>query len=290
MIGARGCFVLLLLVLLAGAIVHMEEPTNGSLLSGGSLADRTLQQWKLPSKLREISGLALTPGGRLFAVDDEKAVIYEIDYVDGGLVKSFKLGKPVLKGDFEGIAYFDEHFFLVTSNGILYKFAEGRDGGRVEYEEFDTGLGEQCEIEGLAQDIEGSRLLLVCKEMHDGDEDLAVFFWGLSDGHAGIDGQTTLPVVDILAKLGTKNLHPSGIAVNPLSGSIVMVAARQHALIEMDRDGNLISAIILPDANRHKQSEGIEISAADELIISDEGGKSRARLSVYSSRELKEQN
>ena len=37
-------------------------------------------QWKLPGRLREISGLALTSDERLFAVADEKAIVYELDY------------------------------------------------------------------------------------------------------------------------------------------------------------------------------------------------------------------
>ena len=51
---------------------------------GGFLLDAdSLQQWKLPKRLKEISGLALTPDDRLFAIDDEQSVIYEIDYVQG---------------------------------------------------------------------------------------------------------------------------------------------------------------------------------------------------------------
>ena len=47
------------------------------------------QQWSLPKRLDEISGLALTSDERLLAMTDEVAVIYEIDYSAGGLVKAF---------------------------------------------------------------------------------------------------------------------------------------------------------------------------------------------------------
>lgn len=283
MIGARiVCFAVLLLT----GVVACTEPDDANNLADESFTDQSFRQWKLPSRLREISGLAMTPDGRLFAVDDETAVIYEIDYVDGEIVKEFKVGKPVLKGDFEGIAYFDEHFYLLTSAGMLYRFDEGKDGERVEYDEIDTNLGEHCELEGLAQDPEHRRLLLVCKKMHDEDAKLTIFAWRLDDDRGGLSGRIELPLSDILEKLDTRHLHPSGIAINALTGSIVIVAARQRAIVELDRNGILIDAMKLPKSNRHKQPEGIEVSRAGEVIIADEGGKSHARLAVYSSLDI----
>jgi uncharacterized protein YjiK len=287
MIGARVvCIALLSLT----GMVACTETDDASDHSDESFTDQSFRQWKLPSRLREISGLAMTPDGRLFSVDDEKAVIYEIDYVDGEIVKEFKVGKPVLKDDFEGIAYFDEHLFLLTSTGMLYRTVEGKDGERVEYDEIDTNLGEHCEFEGLAQDLEYRRLLLVCKKMHDKGEILTIFNWKVDGDHGGFDGRIELPVSEILEKLDTRHLHPSGIAINPLTGSIVIVAARQRVIVEMDRNGILIDAMNMPNSNRHKQAEGIEVSRSGELIISDEGGKSRARLAVYSSLDLNNKN
>ena len=52
------------------------------------------QQRRLPRRLREISGLAVTSDGRLFGHDDERAVIYEIDVEGGQIVKSFAIGDP----------------------------------------------------------------------------------------------------------------------------------------------------------------------------------------------------
>ena len=69
-----------------------------SLLDKYSLDADSMMQWRLPDRLNEISGLAMTPSGRLLAVDDEVAIIYELDYDDGGIVKKFALGKPVVKG------------------------------------------------------------------------------------------------------------------------------------------------------------------------------------------------
>jgi uncharacterized protein YjiK len=91
-------------------------------------------------------------------------------------------------------------------------------------------------------------------------------------------------------QLETTNLHPSGIAIHPHSRSLFIIAARQRALIELDPEGGFISAGKLPKKKRHRQPEGVEISPAGELIISDEGDGSRARLAVYSSVHINEES
>ncbi|MDE0682021.1 MAG: hypothetical protein OXI63_03810, partial [Candidatus Poribacteria bacterium] len=51
-------------------------------LESYDLKVETATHWKLPGRLYEISGLAMTLDNRLMAHNDEKAGIYEIDYRD----------------------------------------------------------------------------------------------------------------------------------------------------------------------------------------------------------------
>jgi hypothetical protein len=46
---------------------------------------------KLPSVLSEVSGLATTPDGRLFAHDDERAIVYQVDPENGEVIKAFSV-------------------------------------------------------------------------------------------------------------------------------------------------------------------------------------------------------
>lgn len=271
-------------VLLLGAVIACtDQRSDAGPQSAVSISKDDRRQWKLPKRLNEISGLAVTPDDRLLAVSDEKAIVYEIDYDSGTLTKQFALGKPVLRGDFEGIAYFEEQVFLLTSNGLLFSATEGRDGEQVEYRKFDTGIGRKCELEGLAQDVEKRRLLLVCKKMLDDDIPLTVFVWQLDEQRVDSNERFELPVGDIMTRIKTKSLHPSGIAMRPATGSILIVAARQRAVVELDRDGKLVDVIMTPSRKRHRQPEGIEVSRTGKLLIADEGGQSRARLTVYAS-------
>ena len=244
----------------------------------------TSEQWRLPDKLNEISGLALTGDGRLLAVTDESAIVYELDYSAGRLVKAFALGDPTVRGDFEGIAWSDGRVWLVTSKGVIYESAEGEDGERVDYAEYETGFGKLCEIEGLAYRRSGGMLLLLCKKIRQksGLESLAIFAWSASSRRPVPEQTIALPDRDIAAALRMTRLNPSGLAIEPQSGNLLIVAARQRAVIELDARGSLLSARVLPLAGRHRQAEGIEILPSGVILIADEGGGHRARLALYS--------
>jgi SdiA-regulated len=171
--------------------------------SGYDLTAGPAWQAELPVELAEISGIAFTGDGRLFAHGDEDGTLWELDGRSGTVRKSFALaatasgdagqeaeaenedgkgrkdkkGKKddkgnepeaaaggVVVGDFEDLAIVGERFFLVTSAGRLYQFEEGDDGARVPYTVVRTGLEERCEVEGLAHDAPDNALLLLCKQ------------------------------------------------------------------------------------------------------------------------------
>ena len=238
-------------------------------------------QWKLPGRLREISGLALTPDERLLAVTDESAIVYELDYSEGRVIKSFALGDPVVRADFEGIAVLLDTVWLMTSDGFLFAATEGPDGRSVRYRKYDTGLGDYCELEGLAQDRTAGLLMLVCKEARSKKDDLKIFVWSISVDGAERVRDVPLPEKSIKAEIDKKRINPSGMAVDARTGEWVLVAARQNALLRITADGGLSEAIIFEKKKRHKQAEGIEITADGRMLIADEGGDGRARLAVY---------
>ena len=96
-------------------------------LDSYTLDPETATHWKLPRELEEVSGLAMTGDNRLLAHNDERAIVFEIDYRNGSIVKSFQLSDmnfPVA-GDFEGVAATDDRIYLVSSSGRLFEFREG---------------------------------------------------------------------------------------------------------------------------------------------------------------------
>jgi len=242
-----------------------------------------MTQWRLPDRLNEISGLALTPDGRLLSVDDEVAVVYELNYDDGHMVKAFALGKPVVKGDFEGIAVIDDLIYLTNSAGRVYISAEGADGQRVKFDNYDTGLGEYCEIEGLAQGTDNTRLYFLCKNPRTNSEwnGLMLFAWDTVERKLRPDESFALPEEQILRQLQVDRISPSGLALDRRSGNWIIIASRQQALIELGYDGAFVGARILPLTNRHRQAESVELTNDGRLLIADEGGTHKARLAIY---------
>jgi uncharacterized protein YjiK len=275
---------------LPGAIlaICMAMPGAGAaeegVLQRFSLKANSVEQWRLPDRLDEISGLALSPDGRLFAVDDEKAVIYELDYVEGRIIKKFTLGKPVLRGDFEGIAYLDARIWLTTSVGDIYSAPEGEDGERVPYEHYQTDLASRCEIEGMAAAEDD--LYLICKSMRKkSTNNLAIYRWSVSKQQLRVGKTVLIPEQAIRRSLRSDRFNPSGLAFVPGHDSLLIVASHQQAIVEMGLDGELISARYFPLASRHVQPEGIEITRDARLLIADEGRNRRARLAVYRQQE-----
>ena len=256
-----------------------------SVLERYSLRASSHTQWALPEKLLEISALAMTPDDRLLAVDDERAVVFEIDYVSGGLVKAFALDKPVLRGDFEGLAVLGSTVYLMASKGDIYAAEEGEDGERVAYQRYKTRLGDECEFEGLAADESAGRLLLLCKNvLKKADIDtLSIYPWDATTTSVVFRDRIELPVREISMALRSRRLHPSGIVIHAETGNLLLVAARQQALIELEGNGKFVAARRLEMPMRHPQAEGIELTSTGRLILADEGGKSRARLSLYNT-------
>jgi len=255
---------------------------NGESSSASAVQDVSFRQWSLPDKLREISGLALTDDERLLAVTDESAIVYEIDYGDGHLVKAFALGQKVVKGDFEGIAVLNGDVWLMTSKGNLYRAEEGENGERVDYQRFDTRLDDNCEFEGLTAVPSRQSLALVCKNDRK-NKKKRVFEWQLTNDEIHRVADFALPVKHMEKAVDRKQVNPSGLAVDPVTGNWLVLAAKQHAIFELSPEGDLIDVIMRLDEERHRQAEGIAVTRDGRVIIADEAGKGRARLSVYST-------
>lgn len=235
------------------------------------------QQSPLPPELVEISGMAVTPDGRVFAHDDERAVIYELNTSDGQVVKRFSVGAP-LTGDFEGLAIDPQGaFWMITSNGRLLRFSEGADGASVTPETFDTGLRDVCEIEGLAFLPTAGSLIIACKqnESRRMRDTISLYEWRPGGGAA--QPWRSIAAADIAAT-GIERFQPSSVEIDARSGRVILLSARDPALLELD--GERIVAARNLDRS-HIQAEGLAILPDGSLVISDEGGDSRALLSVY---------
>ena len=218
------------------------------------------------------------------AHNDEAGVVFEIDYRNGSIVKEFQLAdmEDPVADDFEGIATADGRIYLVTSSGRLYECREGAAGESVLFRVHTTGVGRDCEIEGLAYDEGARELLLMCKDPRTQDlvGQLAIYRWSIDEERVSAGSPTVIPVRDVARRLGGNRYRPSGIERHPVSGNYFVVAARQGAIAEITPGGQAV-AVRRFMAGWHRQVEGVTFAPDGTLIVSDEGGEGHASLTLY---------
>ncbi|MEP7345345.1 MAG: hypothetical protein ABI877_08760, partial [Gemmatimonadaceae bacterium] len=171
------------------------------------------QRVALPPGLREVSGLAVTADGRLFAHGDEAGVVAQLNPLTGAIQKHFALGSPAIRGDFEGIAIAGERFFLITSNGRLYETREGANGVGMRFTVVDTGFGKSCEIEGLAYEPSDRVLLIGCKQplQQAPRGRMTLFRWSLDLNAAASPDRLTIDLTGVDKSTGLANTRISSL-------------------------------------------------------------------------------
>jgi uncharacterized protein YjiK len=245
---------------------------------GAPPADR----WELPKALNELSGLAIDSGGRLFGHGDERAIIYQLDPAKHEIVKRFSFGQPAVHGDFEAIAVVGDRILLTTSDGVLYQGAEGRDGEAVPFVRRATGIGDWCEVEGLAYDPDDRSLLFACKEPRTQAlrGRLGVFGWSLDRQALDRVPRLLVPLSRVTRPLKTAHFHPSEIMRDARTGHFLLLAGRERALVELTSAGEIVGTARLRQ-KLHRQPEGLALTADGSLIVGDEAAGRQATLTVY---------
>jgi uncharacterized protein YjiK len=244
--------------------------------------ERRRDRFDLPGRLAEVSGLAATEDGRLFAHDDERGLVYRIDGEDGSVDRGFQVGETLVRDDFEGMAIAGARFFLVSSTGRLYEFREAGEGESSPVRVTDTGLSGICEVEGLAYQRSSESLVLACKTVTPEVPEVRLYRLPLSGGPVDAT-PIRVPWSDFEAMGHKGPVHPSAIDVDPVSGTLVLLAAREELLFELDGRGRLLDVVTLPKA-RHRQPEGLAVGIRGLLYIADEAGGEKARLTAYGPR------
>lgn len=263
-------------------LAFAPPPAASQQISSYDLSPERAKGWKLPPLLAEISGLASTAGGRLFAHNDEAGIIFELDFANGTIVKAFALGDKTVKDDFEGIAIAGNVFYLITSDGTLYEAPEGENGRRVLFNTYGTGIGKRCEIEGLAFDQENDDLVILCKRALSPalKGKIVIFRWNTIRKEAPGAPALAIAFDDIPELSGQPPIRPTGIEIDPATGQYIIVAARNHLVFEMSTGGK-VTAVHHLSPDLHPQAEGITVIKGGGLVIADEGGAGPGSLIYY---------
>jgi len=240
-----------------------------------------LARWILPEDLREVSGVALLPDGRLLAHNDERSRVYVIDPRVGKVIKTFGVGGAAgIVADFEAITTSGSDIYMLVSDGTIYRFREGADGASVPFTRIDTRLGKECEFEGIAVDDSAS-FILPCKTIGDKSlrNQIMIYRWRAVAGGEPIISTITIPLADAVGSNDWKKLSLSDIAIDPATGNYVMITGPERAMIEVTRNGDVVQSRPLP--GKPQQPEGIAISRQGMMILSDEAVTREADITLY---------
>ena len=253
----------ILLLILMGCTTRPEfESPNGYDLSAP-------EKILMKESLLEISGIAFIDqrADTVFSINDEEGRMYTQPLTGKGLVHTRFAGN----GDYEDIAIFREHAFVLRSDGTIFSFP--LDSAMIL--ETVTSVSYQLlpkgEYEGLYADEKQQKLYALCKQCKEKKEVLSghsiVFF---SDSLAlGEPFQITIQSDQIKNK---KNLLPSAFARNTTTGDWFIISSVHKTLWIIDSQWNEKERYAL-DPKIFIQPEGIAFDHEQNLYISNEGNE-----------------
>jgi uncharacterized protein YjiK len=239
----------------------------------------------LPPLFREVSGLALSDDGRLWAHNDESGVIGAFEPTTGKALGGFRLGPRVPVDDFEGIAVAESRLWLVNSRGRLYSAAlpdRSATDGVLPFDMLETGVGRYCEVEGLGHDPGRRLLLLACKlaRAKELSGQVTIFKWSLATRTLAGPDRIQIPVAALAGS--RRGFHPSAIERNPVTGTWLVLASVDGRYAVIDSAGTVLGAADL--GRGHPQPEGLAIDRAGMVYVADEGGRGLGTVTIYACR------
>jgi uncharacterized protein YjiK len=240
---------------------------------------------KLSNSLKEISGLALLNDKEILSHNDEEGTVYTLKIGNIEMTSKLKLGDGKVQKDFEGIAVVERSAYLVTSNGVIYKFDHSMKDEFVDFKMFKTFLKAENDVEGLCFDKATNSLLLACKnEPGKGNANTrAIYSFNLKKMSLERTPRFVISLKKLMQEYGFKDFTPSGIEKNPVNGNFLVLSSNPPSIIELNPLGKILAAIRLkPKVN--PQPEGITFLNDGTMLIADEGQKKSGTITVVKLR------
>lgn len=245
----------------------------------------------LNKHLKEISGMApsFAGGDLLYGVQDEDGILFSINARTGDSEEIFKFGKD---RDYEGVARTDTAIYVLEQDGDLFEIRYPiPTNDDYEAEKIETQFSYVNNTEGVSFDRGEGALLIVPKErqLNPGDTDSrhGIYRFDLKSKRLNQRPEYYVDEYElgqaVYGKLSRYNLKPSGIAVDPLTDDIFVLAHVGKVLVIINRESEIQHVEILDD-NIFQQPEGITFNEAGDLFISSEGKSGKAVVATFRRR------
>lgn len=221
--------------------------------------------------LDEISGIAFNDAmQKLMAVNDEDGKLFSISLKGEQTTNSTKFAG---KGDYEDIVYTGNDYYVLKSNGDIY---------RLKYIFTDSASHEKFafphpgnEFEGIFFNNSSNKLFVLCKSCKKdaSSKEVSLFSFDLATMQWSSDAAFQIDVRQISDLLKTDKLifKPSAIAVHPFKKQLYILSGVNKLLVTAGMDGIIKEAFIL-NPSLFKQPEGICFANNGDMYISNEAG------------------
>ena len=249
---------------------------------------------KLPSELKEISGITFLSKNKIACVQDEKGTVYVYDIHKDKLKESIDFGG---NKDYEAIANVNDTIYVLRSNGDIYEIDDLESAGVTSINHH-TFLSKVNNSEGMCYDSKHNRLLVACKgrpEKGSAKKYMkAVYSFDLMTKTMNKQPVLIMDPEQIvqMADQSTPKTHslfgeekradqfdPAEIAIEPLTGNYFVLSSVGKRLAVFSPTGVLLCAVNL-NQDIYKQPEGLAFSSTGDLVISDEGKNGKGNLVV----------
>jgi len=249
------------------------------------------KHYKLPSSLYEISGIDFYKGHKIACIQDEEGRIYIYDTKSEKIVEKIKFGND---GDYEDIVVIEGVFYILKSNGNIYRVREKKDG-EFKTKKYETILTKANDCEGMCYDPKTHSLLIAAKGSASIDPDnklndfKAVYRFDLTNKTIDsvpvilIDAKKifesmeldayqrfSYKLADLIDPDGNIVFQPSGIAIHPVTDEYYITASVGKKLLVVNRNG-VITFMENLDKKLYRQPEGIFFGENGDLYIFSEG-------------------
>ena len=251
--------------------------------------------YTLPTKLKEISGLALSDESQVYAINDEKGILYLFDFELGKIIAENKFGKH---GDFEALAKVNDLIYIAESNGDI-QIVNTSDNKKED--KIETPLSIRNDVEGLCYNSNLNQLLIACKgqpekaKKHKGKK--GIYSFNLSNQSFDKKPYLLIDLKNESKKLNPINIGnsllqkwsfnsridkfaPSGLAIDPITNHLYVLANRGKILLIIDENKEILAFYFL-DPKQHGQPEGIVFDRKGNLYISNEGRSGKANIFYF---------
>lgn len=238
-------------------------------LVGSNISLNEVQRIDLPEKLKEISGLSYVSQNVYACVNDEKGKLFLYNTQDEAIQETYDFAE---KGDYEGIEVIGYNAYILRSDGkvFLYNFKEEKL-----IKEYNFSQKDVAEYEGIAIDNSQQNVYLAAKETSGND---MIFKGNLSN-------ETLAPFINKEAEgfstnLFTKEIKPSGLAINPNNNDLWVLASVGQKILIFDKLGGFKMEIDLKKYNL-EQPEGIAFNQNNQVVIGSESKKSKGQIVMF---------